>query len=350
MPGRMAQERWHASSGYDYGLARQALAALYRAVGYRVCPSVVGEGFCMNALLLDEPGRLRPGVWPDEESERGRLRLRVQAVSVCGSDLHYYKEGEIGTAVAESPFVLGHEFSAVVNDERGEEFGMPPGTLVAVDPAEPCDRCEWCMHRYTNLCPNVRFAGTAPVPGALREFYHARPQELYPVPEGFDDVDGALLEPLGVAVHALEPFAYRRELALELGCDAAYADSAAFVEATAGRGADIVIEATDTSDGPEVACQVVRIGGRVVLVGIPDGDRFELTASVARRKGLTVKFSRRMGHVYPRAISLVASGKVKLRALVTHRFPLYRGAEAFEIQADRRDGAVKAVIKVGHEE
>ena len=72
--------------------------------------------------------------------------------------------------------MLGHEFSAVVNDERGEEFGLPPGTLVAVDPAEPCDRCEWCMHGYTNLCPNVRFAGTAPVPGALREFYHARPQ------------------------------------------------------------------------------------------------------------------------------------------------------------------------------
>src|SRR5215211_7895507 len=138
MPGRMAQERWHASSGYDYGLARQALAALYRAVGYRVCPSVVGDGFCMNALLLDEPGSLRPGVWPDEESERGRLRLRVQAVSVCGSDLHYYKEGGIGAAVAESPFVLGHEFSAVVNDERGEEFGMPPGTLVAVDPAGHC--------------------------------------------------------------------------------------------------------------------------------------------------------------------------------------------------------------------
>src|SRR5215218_6496809 len=335
MPGRMAQERWHASSGYDYGLARQALAALYRAVGYRVCPSVVGEGFCMNALLFDEPGRLRPGVWPDEESERGRLRLRVQAVSVCGSDLHYYKEGGIGAAVAESPFVLGHEFSAVVNDERGEEFGMPPVTLVAVDPAEPCDRCEWCMHGYTNLCPNVRFAGTAPVPGALREFYHARPQELYPVPEGFDDV---------------EPLAYRQELALELGCDAAYADSAAFVEATAGRGADIVIEATDTSDGPEVACQVVRIGGRVVLVGIPDGDRFELTASVARRKGLTVKFSRRMGHVYPRAIGLVAAGKVDLDALVTHRFPLEGGAEAFALQTERRDGAVKAVIEVGHEE
>ena len=121
----------------------------------------------------------------------------------------------------------------------------------------------------------------------------------------------------------------------------------ALIEATAGSGADIVIEATDTSEGPDVACQVVRIGGRVVLVGIPDGDRFSLTASVARRKGLTVKFSRRMGHVYPRAIRLVASGKVKLGVLVTHRFPLKRGAEAFEIQADRRDGAVKAVIKVG---
>ena len=341
----------------------------------------------MKALLLDAPGQLRPGAWPEEEPEPGRLPLRVQAVSVCGSDLHYYKEGRIGAAVAESPFVLGHEFSAVVNDERGEEFGIPPGTIVAVDPAEPCDRCEWCAQGYTNLCPNVRFAGTAPVAGALREFYNARPKELYPLPEGFDAVDGALLEPLGVAVHALdlarvplgatvgvvgmgaiglliaqvarvagagevhavEPLAYRRELALRLGCDAAHADPGALIEATAGRGADVVIEATDTPEGPDVSCQVVRIGGRVVLVGIPDGDHFELTASVARRKGLTVKFSRRMGHVYPRAIRLVAAGKVNLGALVTHRFPLKRGAEAFEIQANHRDGAVKAVIDVGRE-
>jgi L-iditol 2-dehydrogenase len=341
----------------------------------------------MKALLLDAPGRLRPGAWPEEERAPGRLRLRVQAVSLCGSDLHYYKEGQIGDAVAESPFVLGHEFSAVVNDERGEEFGMPPGTLVAVDPAEPCDRCEWCAQGYANLCPNVRFAGTAPVPGALREFYDARPEELYPLPEGFNALDGALLEPLGVAVHAvdlariplgasvavvgagaiglliaqvarlagagevhaIEPLAYRRELALRLSCNAAYADPGALMEATAGRGADVVIEATDTPEGPDVACRVVRIGGRVVLVGIPDGDRFELTASVARRKGLTVKFSRRMGHVYPRAIGLVAAGTVDLGALVTHRFSLEGGAEAFALQTERRDGAVKSVIEVGRE-
>jgi L-iditol 2-dehydrogenase len=121
------------------------------------------------------------------------------------------------------------------------------------------------------------------------------------------------------------------------------------MEATAGRGADVVIEATDTPEGPDVACRVVRIGGRVVLVGIPDGDRFELTASVARRKGLTVKFSRRMGHVYPRAVGLVATGKVDLEALVTHRFPLEGGAEAFALQTERRDGVVKAVIEVGRE-
>jgi L-iditol 2-dehydrogenase len=320
----------------------------------------------MKALFLDAPGKLRLGEFTEADSS-DKLRLRVQAVTVCGSDLHYYKEGAIGSSIALEPHILGHEFSAIVDDDRGEALGFPQGTLVAVDPNEACGQrdgpCEWCERGETNLCPNVKFAGSAPIHGALREIYHAKPEALFKVPAGLDATDAAMLEPLGVAIHAvdhakirlgssvaivgvgaigllilqlvrvvgageihvLEPLEHRRKLAMKLG-------------------ADSVLEATDTPAGPGAACAVARIGGKVVLVGIPDGDQFTLTASVVRRKGLTIKLSRRMGHVYPRAIELVAQNRIDLTAIATHHFTLEHAAKAFELQAERSDGVIKSVI------
>ena len=335
----------------------------------------------MKALFLDAPGQLRLGEYEEADSP-DHLRLRVQAVTICGSDLHYYKEGAIGSSVAREPHILGHEFSAIVDDERGAEFGFPQGTLVAVDPAEPCHTCEWCERGEFNLCPNVKFSGSAPIHGALREVFHARPEALFKLPAGFDSADAALLEPLGVAihaidlakiklgasvavvgagaigllilqlvkvvgaaeVHALEPIGFRRELALKLGADSAHATPAELLSATNGRGVDVVLEATDSPSGPEDACTVARIGGKVILVGIPDGDKFTLTAAQVRRKGLTIKLSRRMGHVYPRAIQLLAQKRVNVKAIATHHFTLQNAPDAFKLQAERQDGVVKSVV------
>jgi len=338
----------------------------------------------VRALLIDAPGKLRLGEFEERGPHHGRLRLAVQAVTVCGSDLHYYKEGGIGGAVVREPFVMGHEFSGIVDDKRGEEYGLPKGTLVAVDPAEPCGHCEWCAGGHPNLCPDVQFAGSPPVQGAMREFFWAKPENLFKLPAGFDAADAALLEPLGVAIHAvdlaklklgssvavvgagaiglyllqvarvagageihvLEPLEYRRRKALDLGVDAVWATPEELLKATQGRGVDVVLEATDSPRGPEDACTIVRVGGKVVLVGIPDGDSFTLTASQARRKGLTIKLSRRMGHVYPRAIRLATTGRVNLRAVVTHNFLLDQGPQAFALQSERRDGVIKSVIYI----
>ena len=107
---------------------------------------------------------------------------------------------------------------------------------------------------------------------------------------------------------------------------------------------DVVLEATDSPLGPQHAAQAVRIGGRLVLVGIPEGDAFTLNASLVRRKGLTIKLSRRMGHVYPRAVQMVQQGRVKLEPLMTHRFGLEEADKAFDLQAAHRDGVIKSVI------
>ncbi len=304
--------------------------------------------------------------------------LRVRAIGVCGSDLHYYLEGGIGSDKPLEPFILGHEFAAEVV-EGGE---LKPGTLVAVDPSRPCGHCEWCEAGYLNLCPNVQFNGVPPYQGAMAEYITARPDELIELPVGFDAPTAALLEPLGVAIHALdlarlkpmssvavlgagpigllimqvarwsgagnltvvEPLAYRRELALKLGADAAVASWEEAKTLTDGRGTDVVIEATTSPEGPQHAAETVRIGGKVILVGIPEGDQFTLGAGLVRRKGLTIKLARRMGHVYPRAIQMVQRGQVDLAAMMSHRFSLEDTPTAFETHAEYQDGVIKSVI------
>ncbi len=313
------------------------------------------------------------------------LLVQVEAVGICGSDLHYYLEGSIGAQVVVEGFVPGHEFAGRVVDAGAGDLGIAPGTLVAVDPATPCGRCEWCHRGHVNLCPNVVFKGAPPHQGAMAGFIAVRPDALFPVPESFDATDAAMLEPLGVAVHAIdlakprlletcavigcgaiglltlqvakavgvgrtiavEPVADRRKAALELGADAAVSTTAELLDLTDGRGVDLVLEATDRPEAFELAAETARIGGRCVLIGIPEGDRYALSASLARRKGLTVKFARRMGHVYPRAIELVRRGQVDVRRLATHHFPLERAPDAFAMQAARADGIIKAILQPG---
>lgn len=315
----------------------------------------------------------------------GEVMLRVEAVSVCGSDMHYYTEGGIGSAVIRTPMTPGHEFAGTVIGGTGEAFGLADGTLVAVDPAQHCGRCEQCHAGYPNLCPNVRFLGSPGVDGGLAEYISVPPESLHPVPAGFSPALTALLEPLGVALHALDitrlkplsgvtvlgagpiglmaaqvarvcgaghvrlvdPRAARREQALALGADSVHADYREVMELTDGRGEDYVLEATTSPDAPEQAAQLARIGGRVTLIGIPDGDRFEMGAANARRKGLIIKLSRRMGHVYPRAIELVRSGRVNIESIATHHYAMRDTKRAFEDAHAAAPGFLKAVIYPG---
>lgn len=339
----------------------------------------------MKAVLIHSAGDLRLATIPRPEPREDELLLAVQAVGICGSDLHYYREGGIGNARIVSPLVLGHEFAARIVDERAAAHGFAPGTLVAVDPARPCGCCEWCRKGHSNLCPQVRFAGSPPDnPGALAEYVVAPPRALFPVPPSFTPGVAALLEPLGVAIHAIDlahlrpmdtvavlgagplgllllqvarlagagqlfavdPLAHRADLACHLGADRAASDHRAILDWTAGRGTDVVLEATDSELAPAQAAEVVRIGGKVILVGIPRKEEFSLKASVMRRKGLTLKMVRRMGEVYPRAIRMVASGRIHLEPLISHRFSLEQTPSAFALLAARAERAVKGLVEL----
>src|SRR5271166_707165 len=289
--------------------------------------------------------------------------LDVAAVGICGSDLHYYKDGGIGSARIMAPFVPGHEFGGYLCEDV-PELGLKRGALVAVDPNRSCGQCEWCLVGHCNLCPKVEFIGAPPFDGAMTNRIWVPKSQVVPLPETMDALEAAMLEPLGVAIHAvdlakprlmepvallgagpigllilqvlktagagevhvIEPLAHRRAAALELGAKDVSAKAEDFVNATGKGGRPLVIEATNSPLGFQDAVRASRIGGRVVLAGIPDGDAYTLSASEARRRGLKIKFVRRMGDDYPRAIDFVSSGRVNVRALVTHRESLNAAA------------------------
>lgn len=312
------------------------------------------------------------------------VRLRVAAVGLCGSDLHSYIEGSTTGPQNVGPLVLGHEFAGIITPDIADRVGLEAGTIVAVDPARPCGECEWCHRGETNLCPDVRFLGYPPNNGAMAEYVAVTPEALHALPAGMDATTGVLLETLGVALHAIDlakvrmgesvavlgcgpvglliaqlayvagagkviavdPVAYRHALACRMGANLGLASYKDIAAATSGRGVDLVIEATDSDAGFDHATRSARIGGRLVMVGIPNGNKYTIAASEARRRGLGIKFSRRMPEVYPRAIALAASGRVNLAPLATHTFALEDTPRAFELQAERTDGIIKAIIRI----
>ena len=326
----------------------------------------------MRALRLHGVGDLRLGEEAPPEPAPGELLLRIQAVGLCGSDRHWFTEGAIGDAALTRPLVLGHEFVATVED------GPRAGERVAVDPARPCGACRPCREGNAHLCVNDCFAGRDSVDGALRTLM-AWPDHLaYTLPDDISDRDGPLLEPLGVALHALDlahagpgttaavfgcgpiglllvqalqdagatvslatdVLPHRVEAAQRLG--AAGATPAGEAAPIGDVGVDVAFEVAGEDAALDDAIAAVRPGGRVVIVGIPSGERTSFAASPARHKGLTLLACRRMRAEHlPRAIELVDAGRIELAPLVSASYALDDFPSAF---ADLRERSGLKVI------
>ncbi len=336
-----------------------------------------------EAARIHARGDVRVGREPVAPPGPGEVLLRVTGVGLCGSDLHWFEEASIGDSLLSRPLVLGHEIGAVIAE------GPRAGERVAVDPADNCGRCGPCVEGRTNLCLAMRFAGHGLVDGALRTFMAWPERLLSPVPESIGDEEAPILEPLGVALHALDlgpvsprgragvygagpiglllvqllrargvstivatdRLSHRVAAAKSMGAtDALLVDGDAGPSFTPSRvmarelPVDVAFEASGSDAALSDAIAAVRPGGRVVLVGIPPGDRTTFEAAGARRKELQFLECRRMlGSDLPRAIELVVAGSIDLRSLVTDRFALAQAPQAFGALAQRR--GLKVIIK-----
>ncbi|MCW2870215.1 NAD(P)-dependent alcohol dehydrogenase [Actinacidiphila oryziradicis] len=330
----------------------------------------------MRASVLSGVGEIAveerpvPAVRPDE------VLVRVAAVGVCGSDVHYYREGRIGDFVVDKPLVLGHEVSGRIVAVGADVDTGRIGERVAIEPQRPCRVCRQCKAGSYNLCPHMEFYATPPIDGAFCEYVTIQADFAHPVPDSLSDEAAALLEPLSVGIWAArkarivpgsrvliagagpigviaaqaakafgateiivsDPVADRRALVARFGATRTIDPVA---ESVRDLGVDAFIDASGATPAVVSGIGAVRGGGVVVLVGM-GADEIALPIPLIQSRELIITGVFRYTDTWPVAAQLVASGQVDLDSLVTGRFSLEDAEKA--LNADRTPGSLKTIV------
>lgn len=327
---------------------------------------------------------------PVSDPGPGEIQVRVQAVGICGSDMHSYSEGAVGDTPCVYPMVIGHEPAGVVVKSGAGVTGWTAGMLAAFEPALYCYHCEFCMAGRHNVCANLRFLSTPEEPGFFREYVNLPERNLLPLPPGLSACEGTLIEPLAVVLHSMqfaavkpgesavvfgagpiglltvavlklsgasriwvvEPVPHRIEMAKAIGADAVIDPSAVdpgpqVLSDTGGRGADVIFDCAAKGNTANQCLQAARNAGRIVFTGIPSEVQVPIDFHPWRRKELALYQVRRSNHESELARDLLATHSRRFSPIVTHERPLDEIGRAFE-QLDQGylDGACKIVVRL----
>jgi L-iditol 2-dehydrogenase len=344
----------------------------------------------MKAAVLTGIRRMEVREVPDPKIEKDTdVLLKIEKVGVCGSDVHYFETGRIGSQVVRFPFIVGHECAATVAAVGRGVKRVKVGEHVVVEPAVSCHNCDQCNRGRENTCFNLRFLGTpGQGNGCLSEFI-AMPEECcFPIDGRITIEQGALCEPLAIAVYSVKQSRLPKSADVAIlgagpiglscmicaraeGVRACYMtekidervriakkggatwagnplkqDVVAAILKQQPLGMDVVYECAGQQETIDQGVDLLRAGGKLMLIGIPREDRISFAIDKIRRKEVAIINIRRQNGCTGAAIDLVASGKVSPDFMVTHRFRLGQVQEAFELVAAYKDGAVKAMIEM----
>jgi L-iditol 2-dehydrogenase len=315
--------------------------------------------------------------------------IRIKTVGVCGSDIHYFTAGRIGSQIVDFPFIVGHEAAGIIEQIGRGVTRVRRGQRVAIDPAVSCGECDQCRAGRENTCRKLRFMGAPKqMDGALREHVVIHEDCCYPVGDTVTYEQAAIAEPLAIAVYSVE----RSHLPLNanvaiLGCGPIGA-SVFHVLRTKNVGnvyvtdkieerliyakrlnprwtgnpdrvdivkelarlepllLDVVYECSGDPAAIRQAVDLLKPGGFLVIVGITETDDVSFPIHELRRKEITILNIRRQVHGTQKAIDLLAQRRITMDAMVTHRFPMEETGKAFDLVANYRDGVMKAMISL----
>jgi L-iditol 2-dehydrogenase len=313
--------------------------------------------------------------------------LRIEAVGVCGSDVHYYRSGGIGAQAVEFPWPLGHECAGHVVEAGSEARHLKPGQRVAIDPLVSCGHCDQCRADRPHTCRDQSFLGCpGQRPGALAEYLVMPAECCYPVPDSMTSAQAVMVEPFSIALHAQRlartrpgakiavlgsgPIGFcvllalrvthectiyatdlvddRLQAALRGGAGWAGNPRTANIVAAIAElepdGLDFVFECAGEQETLDQGVELLKPAGALLILGIPEAQRVGFDIHTLRRKEIWIGNVRRQNQCIGRAIELIASGTADVDPLVTHHFPLAETQAAFQMVAGYRDGVIKAMV------
>jgi len=316
--------------------------------------------------------------------------IRIKMVGVCGSDIHYYTTGRIGSQIIEFPFIVGHEAAGIVGQVGKKVTRVKPGQRIAIDPAVYCGHCDQCRAGRENTCRELRFLGCpGQLEGALCEYVVLPENCCYPIKDRTTFEQAALSEPLAIAVYAvershlpakanvailgagpigmsvfhvlrtkkvgdvyvtdkiLERLKFSQQLHPKWCGNPERTDVVKEILQAEPLLMDVVYECSGDKEAFDHAIKLLKPGGTLAIVGIPEIDEIPFPIHELRRKEITIINIRRQARCTQKAIDLLERRKINMDAMVTHHFPLEQTRQAFELVTHYRDGVMKAMITVG---
>ena len=327
---------------------------------------------------------------PDLQTDADVL-IRMQAVGVCGSDVHYYTTGKIGSQVVKYPFPVGHEGAGIIEKIGAAVHSLHVGDRIAIEPAMPCETCDQCLIDRPHTCRKLRFLGCPEqAEGCLSEYIVMPQGSCLPIPDSMSIEQATVSEPLAIGLYAARlagelkgkniailgsgPIGLSVLAGLRLagagnvyitdkiderlaivnnGKDRAHPvstynilrdDIVAEVEKQEPLMLDMVFECCGQQDALDQAIQLLKPGGKLMIVGIPEFSRFSFSVDDLRRKEICIQNVRRQNGCDKEAIRVIANGSVSVDHWITHRFDFEKSKGAFDLVADYRDGVMKAMI------
>lgn len=318
---------------------------------------------------------------PDE------VKIKMVALGICGSDIHYYTQGRIGSQEVKFPFTVGHEGAGIVAETGTGVKTVKPGDMVAIEPSLPCGQCDQCLSGRSHTCRRIRFLGCpGQAEGALSEYIVMPEENCLPLPGNLNADHGSISEPLAIGIYSVKKSGGVKGLKVgilgfgPIGMSvmlAARADGAEKIYVTdkiserlaiavkekadytgnplteniVGKirdheplGLDVVFECCGQQEALDQSVDLLKPGGKIIIAGIPEFANWSLNVENTRRRELMIQFIRRQVACTGIAIEMMHSGRIDVSNMVTHRFPFSQTKEAFDLVASYGDGVMKAMI------
>jgi L-iditol 2-dehydrogenase len=342
----------------------------------------------MKAMLLTGLRQMQMQEVPDPAVVNpDDVKIKLKVVGVCGSDIHYYVNGKIGSQLVKYPFPVGHEAAGEVVETGSAVTRVKPGDRIAIEPAMPCLKCDQCIAGRSHTCRNLRFLGCpGQADGCLSEFIVMPETSCFKIPDNMSWDEAAISEPLAIGVYAVRqsvsmqgtkvgilgfgPIGMSVMLAALAGgadkiyvtdkIDARLAKSIDLGAAQTGNpdkenivksiletepaGLDVVFECCGQQSAMDQAVELLKPGGKIMIVGIPETDRWSFSVDKLRHKEITIGNVRRQNQSLEETLEMLAAERVNVKPMATHRFHFNRTKDAFDLVATYGDGVMKAMI------